>query len=92
MDKSIQTPLEYHSSVDEKKKCNKYTDEEKAERARTSTSNYYYKNKEKDKTENDYIIMASRNRLNNIFFGYQIESPVNHLTRDIIHGNTAQTK
>ena len=53
MEKSIQTLLEDYVLIYErpKKKCSKYTDEEKAERARISTINYYYKNIEKERTK-----------------------------------------
>ena len=34
---------------DQKKKCNKYTDEEKAERARIAARSYYHKNIEKER-------------------------------------------
>ena len=49
MEQSTQTLLEDYVSIYEKpqKKYNKYTDEEKAERARISTRSYYYKNIEK---------------------------------------------
>ena len=53
---------------DTKKKCSKYTDEEKAERARTSTRNYYYKNieKEGERTRVDYH-NKKKYRLNILF-------------------------
>ena len=38
---------------DQKKKCSKYTDEEKAERARISTINYYYYYKQIEKRERE---------------------------------------
>ena len=55
MEKNTQTLLEYYVPINErpKKKCSKYTDEEKAERARISTRTYYYKNIEKRDNEND---------------------------------------
>ena len=44
---------------DQKKKCSKYTDEEKAERARISTGSYYYYHrktieKERERKRLDY--------------------------------------
>ena len=49
MEKGIQTLLGNYVSIYErpKKKCSKHTDEENAERARTSTIKYYFKNIEK---------------------------------------------
>ena len=51
MEKSIKTPLEDYVSINErpKKNCCRYTDEEKAERARISTRSYYYQNIEKER-------------------------------------------
>ena len=44
------TELEYISIYDRpKRRGSKYTDEEKAERARISTRNYYYRNIEKER-------------------------------------------
>ena len=50
MEKGTQTPLDNYVSIYErpKKKCSKYIDEEKAERARISTRSYYYKNIERE--------------------------------------------
>ena len=51
MEKSTQTPLEDYVSINERqqKKYNKYTDEEKAERARISTKRYHPNNNEKER-------------------------------------------
>ena len=67
MEKGTQTLLGKYVSIYEKpkKKCSKYTDEEKAERARTSTINYYYKNtEERERTRVDYH--NKEYRLNNL--------------------------
>ena len=54
MEKGTQTLLENYVSIYERqKKCSKYTNERKVERARIPTINYQYKNIEKRERERE---------------------------------------
>ena len=62
----------------DQKKCSKYTDEEKAERARISTINYHYIDIEKERKRKRVDYHSNKYRLNNFPFGYHFYSPCKH--------------
>ena len=72
MDKNT-TELEYISIYDRPKRRgaprgSKYTDEEKAERARISTKNYYYRNIEKEQERKRLYYIRKKRKQQQILF------------------------